>query len=319
MKAVRIIKVIVFVIAIISLLLSATGNFFIVKDAFDYKDQGIDVAEVKAQLDSYEYKVSSLFKASAEGNGEEPAEDPAVPGDEEIPADEETSDEDALTQDENDAFFGDTEDDGKDETFDGEEVPAELPAEEDIVPVDDGEEEPYYVGNHKNFVIGLMKLANWDWTDKVATEFKFENMKNYQDDGICAILNIVWQFGEPNVDFTVNGLLAISFLGITLAFILHLISKNVKKTFWGIVLMILGYIIFVINFVLGIVLGNCLSITDGSLTSYDLSMVRIFLVTGFTFLAVLLGLGYVRCGSRQMKIKDLKNRIKKLRAKKKAA
>lgn len=296
MKVVRAIKIIAFIVAIIALLVTAAGNFFIAKDAIDYKDQSIDVAAVKAALDEYEFKLSSLKTPFKTASAEEEVDETGAFAD--------ITDEDLANEE--DAFFP------------GEEVDPDYVEPSDEEPVEEEPEESYELANdlptdggayaleaaHGNAVIGLMKAANWFWTDKVATETEFKG---------SAV------FGDPNPDFTVNALLTIAFGCIVLAFILHLISKNVKKTFYGILLMILGFIIFVVLFALGIVIGNCVSLFDASLLSDDLGFVRICIVAGFTFLAVLFGLPYVRCGSRQMKIKDLKNRIKKLRAKKKMA
>ncbi len=304
MKVVRVIKVIAFIVAIIALLVTAAGNFFILKDACDYK--GIDVATVKANLDEYDFKFSSLFKkAEAEEEGEA-----GVP---------ETDEDDAFFPGEADPDYVEPSDEepAGEETEESAEDYEESYEEANDLPLDDGSYD--LSAAHSNPIIGLMKAANWTWTDKKATEFKFENMENYKDGGIASYLNIVWQFGDPNVDFTVNALLTISFGCIVLAFILHLISKNVKKTFYGILLMILGFIIFAVNFVLGNVLGNCVSIMDSTLASYDLGALRIYIIAAFTFLAVLFGLPYIRCGSRQMKIKALKARLKKIRAKKASA
>ena len=282
MKVVRVIKIIAFIVAIITLLVSAAGNFFIVKDAVQYQDQGVDVAYVKECLNNFEFEWSSLkspFTASAEEEGTEPAPE----GTEEPDAEPVPTEDEVISQEDNDAFFADVVDEVIEEP---------------------SEEEAYHLGDHCSAVLGLMKLANISWNDKKATEL-FEKA----DLGI---------FGGNNPDFTVNAFLTISFGCIVLAFILHLISKNVRKTFWGIVLMILGFIIFVFNFVLGNVLGNSVSLADASLESTDLTLARIVIIAFFTFIAVLFGLPYVRCGSRQMKNKELKNRIKKLRAKKKA-
>ncbi|MBQ3669328.1 MAG: hypothetical protein II920_08915 [Clostridia bacterium] len=82
MKVVRVIKVIVLVAAIISLLVTCAGNFFILKDACD---NSISAEEVHAALDAYEFKLGSIFsKASAEGdeNGNEPAGEPEAQNDE---------------------------------------------------------------------------------------------------------------------------------------------------------------------------------------------------------------------------------------------
>lgn len=287
MKVVRVIKIIAFVVAVITLLVSAAGNFFIVKDAVQYRDQGVDVAYVKECLNNCEFQWSSLkspFTASAEEEGTELAPEGTKEPDAEPVAEPAPAEDEVTSQEDNDAFFADV--------------------IEDEVINEPAEETAYTVDSHCSAVLGLMKLANIDWTDKKATEL-FEKA----DLGI---------FGGNNPDFTVNAFLTISFGCIVLAFILHLISKNVRKTFWGIMLMILGFIIFVFNFVLGNVLGNSVSLADASLESNDLALVRIFIIAFFTFIAVLFGLPYVRCGSRQMKIKELKTRIKKLRAKKKA-
>ncbi|MBR4236615.1 MAG: hypothetical protein IKR85_11240 [Clostridia bacterium] len=257
MKAIRAIKIIAFIAAIIMLLVATAGNVFIVKDKYDDK---VSVADIQAELDSYDFKIKSLFKPLATANAEaETAEAPAENTDEATPS----------------------------------ETPANTFIDESKVRPENEASGEYSISKHSNLVAALMKAGN------AKTELKFLNGKNI-----------------PLVDttcetFTVSTWLMISYLCLTFAFILHLISKKCHKTFYGILLMILGYLFFTAVLCCGQVAGNILSKFAESLLGDDLACARIYTIAGFTVFAILFGLPYVRCGSRQMTIKHLKSRLRK--------
>ena len=257
MKAVRIIKVIAFVVAIISLLLAASGNFFIIKDTFDYED--VTVSEVKDQLDKYDFNISSLTdpfsKASAEG---------------EFEAEEEATD----------------------EGFEAEETVEEA-VEETVEEPATEEAAAYSVSDHENVIVALMTAGAHDVTIDPLSNIK-------------CVTEFIGEY-----EFSINLYMLIFFIAITLAFILHLISKKRRKTVYGILLMVLGYIIFLIEFALGYAFATGINVVKDSFEAIPLDAARIYIIAFFTFKALLFGVPYVRCGSRQMHVKYLKARLKK--------
>ena len=267
MKVVRVIKVIVLIAAILSLLVSAAGNFFILKDACD---NDITAQEVHEQLDAYDFKIGSIFKASAEeteGDTEADTEQADEPETQTVPADD----------------F--TEQTRQDDTANEPAVPAFTEQE-----VADGS---YKVGGHMGLVNGLMKAANARMSLGFLKDTSFDLCK-FGKVGMRAD-----EEGKPA--FEVNLFLFISVACFTVAFILHLISKNRKKTIWGIIMMLFGFILFAAFYCLGQVLANIDINALSKVEIEDFAAYRIYVVAGCTFLGCLVGLGYLRCGSRAMK------------------
>ena len=256
MKVIRVIKIIVLIASIIALLVPCAGNFFIMRDACKYQEQGLTPDEVHAELDNYDFAIRDLFSAKAEG------EDTAdAPADTEDKADVPAVVEDAP-------------------------APADQAAAPEDEPQDDGE---YSVAKHNNIIIGLMKAAN------AKTELSF--MKGLE------------RFGESDLTFrdgvfTVNTWIMIAFCGFVLFFLLHLISKK-HKTFWGLILMIFGFLIFVCLFFIGYIVAN-LDMNVKDVSTWRLYAVGIVGIAGFIF-----GLGWMRCGARQMRCHWLKRRRSK--------
>ena len=145
----------------------------------------------------------------------------------------------------------------------------------------------------KNFLlVDLMKLGT--------AEIDLKFMDKVEIGGIKATDN--------NDQFIVNDCMMVFFIALFVAFVLHCISKNVRKTVYGIILMILGYALFVLFFAAGQYFANaCMNILPSfEDIEVDLSIIRIIIVAGFTFLAIFIGLPYYRCGSRQMTGKQLR-------------
>lgn len=270
MKALRAIKIILFIAAIVCLLVSATGNFFILKDACDNE---VTAQEVHEALDNYEFKIGSLFKGKAEGA----ADDSAA-------ADTADSDVTAPTTDE--ANPSETVNETVNETENAaEEVP----------------EGAYKAGDHIGIINGLMKAGN--------ARINLSFLKDIKID-LCKFGAVTMRDAEKPV-FEVNLWLAISFVALTLTFILHLFTKHRRKTFWGIILMIFGYILFTAFFALGQLLANADINVLSKTAVEDFASYRIYVVCACCVLGCLIGLGYVRCGSRAMTIHTLALKLKK--------
>ncbi len=270
MKALRVIKIILCVAALICLLVSCAGNYFILSDACKNK---VSADEVHKALDNYDFSIGSIFKGKAEGD--DPTE-----GD--LPTDDDwdNNDESADPTNEEDNQQGEN------------------------LPVDKAEDavEGYVAGKHMGLVNGLMKAGNARVNLSFLKDLKFK---------LCKVGTVGMRSASEaeNAEpaFEVNLWVLIGFGCLTLAFILHLFSKNCRKTVWGLILMIFGYLLFVAFFAAGHVLANFdvnkllkPEITD--FTSY-----RIYTVAGCGVLGFLMGLGFLRCGSRAMKRRKKKN------------
>ena len=255
MKAFRAIKIILLIVAILCLLVSCAGNFFILKDACD---NNIEAEEVHKALDSYEFKIGSIFKGKAEGEATDDTTDPADTNDETIADTGETQVETAETVE---------------ETADG-----------------------YKAGSHIGIVNGLMKAGN--------ARIKLSFLKNIKFD-LCKAGTVGMRATAEGEDaepvFEINLWAGIAFVALTLAFIIHLFTKNRRKNLWGILLMIFGYILFAAFFAAGNVLAN-LDINQLVKTEItDFAAYRIYVVCGCTVIGGLMGLGFIRCGARTMK------------------
>jgi len=255
MKAVRVIRTIAFVVAIVALLVAAAGNFFIVKDALEMEN--VTVLTIREDLEN---KVTIALNPAK-------AEEVAPAATEEVPAEEGTE---APTETLVEA---------------SEETPV---TSDDVTPAEEeapAEEGMYKEGN--DYLFMLMKIA-----DK-RVELPFLN---------CLMLD-----GEG---YSMNLCIMVGFIALTIALLMHLIGKK-HSNFWGIVLMIVGYIIFVAFFGLGQIAANNISIFASSLQGDDIELYALFVRAAGIALGIFLGLGYLRCGSYQMRVVRLKKRLKK--------
>lgn len=271
MKAFRAIKIFLLIVAIVCMLVSAAGNFFILKDACDNK---ITAEEVHKALDSYEFKIGSIFKGKAE---------------------DETS---AQTPAENSTES---------------ETPAETPAENSADPGTAAEPETsqasaeetangYKAGSHMGIVNGLMKAGNARINLSFLKDLKF-NLCKAGTVGMRPTAD--GEDAEPA--FEINLWLGIAFAALTLAFIIHLFTKNRRKNLWGILVMIFGYLLFTAFFAAGHVMAN-LDINQLIKTEItDFAAYRIYVICGCCILGVLMGIGFIRCGARSMKRRKRKN------------
>ena len=261
MKALRAIKIILFIAAILCLLVSACGNFFILKDACDNE---VAAQEVHEALDKYDFSIGSIFK----GKAEETPSDAGTENTSAENADTPTVD-NAVTPPDDEAAAAET--------------------ETELV------KSAYKAGGHMGIINGLMKAGNARINLSFLKDLKFDLCKF----GEIGMRPAAADNSEPA--FEVNLLLAIAFAALTLAFILHLFTKNRRKNVWGILMMVLGYILFTAFFALGQLLAN-IDINALLKTEVtDFAAYRIYVVCGCTLLGLIVGLGYIRCGARAMK------------------
>lgn len=271
MKALRVIKIIAFVLALLVTAVAVAGNVFVIKDAAKYEEQGVTVSSILEELDKAEFKILPEKTASAE---------------EEVEAAPVTDEEAPVTVEETPAATEAP-------------VPTEAPV---AAPVEETEpaatEEAYSVNNYHYLIVSMMKAGTYK------VELSFLN-------------NVTISGSQPFADngFQVNLCLLIAFCLLFFCFIFHCISKNCPKTFYGIILMLLGYLLFVFFVCAGMFLANALGIIANSFDQYDSNLIRIAFVFLGIFFGVFFGLPYYRCGSRQMRMKELKQTVKKLKRK----
>ncbi|MBR5257642.1 MAG: hypothetical protein IKV51_01700, partial [Clostridia bacterium] len=112
--------------------------------------------------------------------------------------------------------------------------------------------------------------------------------------------------------FYVNTWVLVAAACLFVASILHFISKKIgkkgkgKKTFWGVLLMVIGCILFYAIFALGQVIANF-----DPLTFSDKAAFRIYVVAGSIIIAAVAYLAFDRLGVRNMQVKGLKRRLAK--------
>jgi hypothetical protein len=195
-----------------------------------------------------------------------------------------------------DLFSAKAEGEGEGEAQENQDTPAVQPeATAAPAPVDEPQDEPaddgeYSLANHNNIIIGLMKAAN------AKTELKFMSDFDFGEN-----TDLAFRDGR----FTVNTWVMIAFCGFVLFFLLHLISKK-HKTLWGLLLMLFGFLIFVCLFAAGYILANLDIATCKDVSTWRLYTVGCVGLAGFIF-----GLGWMRCGARQMRCHWLKKRRSK--------
>ena len=253
MKALRVIKVIFFVVAILSLLLAGASHFFIINDML--KNDSLTMAEIKTALADYDFKLSSLSNPFGKASAEEA--DNVVP---------ETETETVVE-----------------------------PAEP-TVPEEPAEEvSAYKVEDHANAVIGVMKYGSAE------IELKF--------------LNNLFKLNEV---YVVNWCLIVFYGSMFIAFIMHIISKKCRKTFYGILMNIIGFIFFTGSIFVGIFVAAAWSNLFQGFENIDSTLLSFGFVTCGIIHAFLLGLPVYRIGSRSMQTRALKRENRKLRSKKHA-
>ncbi|MCR4577881.1 MAG: hypothetical protein K5784_08250 [Clostridiales bacterium] len=284
MKALRIIKIILLIATIVALAVPAAGSVFILRDKCKYSEQLLTADEISQKLDAYEFKLGSLFSAKGEGEDVPPADEPADDiGD---PEDEVNWDDNGTTGE------NVTEPSGEPAETDTTGEWSDIAPDTPVLPAE------YSLESHNNIVLGLMKAAN----AKINLSFL--------DDLSVNIDNT--DYANENGKFFVNTWVLVGAGCLFIASILHFISKKIgkkgkgKKTFWGVVLMIIGFILFYAIFALGQVIANF-----NPLAFFDKAAFRIYAVAGFTCAAAVIYLVFDRLGVRAMQVKNLKHRLAK--------
>ncbi len=277
MKVLRILKVVALVVAIIALLISAAGNYFILKDAC--KDD-VTADSIRADLEKSKFEFGGLFKGKAEEGGV-PSDDGDEPGDED------------------DFGFGDSDE-------------AETESDIESTDSDAGEDaEAKEPGKHIGLVNEIMKLSTKRISLDCLKDLKFDLC----DFGEVAMRGeeCVSEEGEACVKrtFEVNLMMFVAIIALTVAFILHLISKKCRKTVWGLLVMLFGFALLLACFAMGQIAAN-MEVNKLLATEItDFTEYRIYVVAFFSCLALLLGFGYIRCGSRAMKRRKKKNGMRR--------
>jgi len=296
MKACRVIKIIAFIIALLLTAVAVAGNVLIIRDSCVYYTDAESDTKVSVQtiLDDLQGQKFRILPASANAEGEASVSVDNAP-EIEISTDPTASPEATTAPTETPSA-----------TFEA--AATEQPVESaeptetaETVEAAEVTKKVYNISNHHYLLISLMKAGS----ERVSL-------------GFLKCLNDVKVFGAKilsDVDYSVNLCALIAFCLFFVAFILHLFSKNVTKTFYGILLMILGYLLFVVFVFAGVVISSKVYQLCQTLEAYHKYLARLYTATAFIAIGVLFGLPYFRCGSRQMKMKEMKEKIKKLRRK----
>lgn len=300
MKACRVIKIIAFVLALLILAVAVAGNALVIKDAVKYNDDGRTVCSVKDCYLAAIYTSDSDVSVSSIINDLKDAEFKLLP--DKTPAAE--SDDVKL---ETASMVNTTENEVTDDVISEASEAAEATEASDVTAAPEATEEPvavevatecepadvkdYSLSNYHYLLVTMMKAA----THRIDVKFLSE-MSEFKEYG-----------------FTVNTCLVISLGLLFVCFILHCISKNVRKTVWGLILMLVGYVMFMAFTLAGQYAANCSFNLFSSWDQYDQNTIRILLVAAFMAIGFIFGIAYYRCGSRQMVMKALKQEVRKLK------
>lgn len=284
MKVVRVIKVLCFILALITLAVAVAGNVFIIRDTYLYD---VNAADVKKALDENDFEFKELFSDPFTAQAEE--------------ADEGEDDFDELESDD-------------DEIINEAPVTAEPTIEEDVED-DPASESDYSLSKyHCKAVIALMEAGSYQipeytyddlgkpddmfFINKIHVESENDNINL-----VCSTINKVAD------NFSMNLWMLISYGLLTLSFILHLISKK-HQSFGGVLLMLFGYIIFLLFSAFGIFLAN-MDYLGTSFESLDFYSLRIYAFASQAILGAILGLGFYKSGSKSGTIRFLKKRLRR--------
>ena len=278
MKAVRVIKWIVFVAFILALALSAVAQGFIYTDlwkvnaeegeCFSFRSFFLTeqddtlMQEILDELNNVEFSFSDLthdplgkFEVVPNDNVEDPVNDPVVPEKKDEAVDEGTDAVEPVTNDDTlpEASFSSS-----------------------------GSKEGYSVYDHSKLVIGVMKAGS-----------KSTN-------------SLLSKIGLKNV--SVNIAFFVAMCEAFVVFLLHVISKR-HKTVYGVILMVIGFLFFFGLTSCGYFISNELLKNKASLESFDWAQIHSAIVIFFAFLGFLIGLPIYSCGIRQMTCKRLRKRL----------
>ncbi|MBR3927985.1 MAG: hypothetical protein IKJ65_03150 [Clostridia bacterium] len=115
--------------------------------------------------------------------------------------------------------------------------------------------------------------------------------------------------------FKINLSILVGYIALFVAFILHIITKR-TKTFYGCILMIVGYIFYAGLIALGYYAGAYyIGTFEATFVSNDIAFYRTCTIIGGFALATIVGVPYYRLGIRQIANKTYKKRIDNYRKK----
>ena len=300
MKAVRVIKVIAFVLCLVFTAFAVAGNVMVLCVYEKHINaEGVSYSGIREDLKNYEFKLSQLTSSA---KAEEDAELDIAPA-AEVPAEEPAVEEPATEEP-------------------ATEEPAELPTvvtdilgdvdPEDVV-ISDGSEdaEPFDFDSYPAWEKAIMKYSTAMLELKFMRDVEIFGSKMFADNG-----------------FYVNWCLLIAFALLFVAFVLHCISKRLPgcmarsiygrhsagkrmlgKTVYGEILMVVGYLIFLALTGVNMLFVNAAETLFVSLEAYDFAIIRVVAVPVLVILSMIVSLPIYRCGSRQMVGKELKLRL----------
>ncbi len=109
--------------------------------------------------------------------------------------------------------------------------------------------------------------------------------------------------------FKINLSILVGYIALFVAFILHIITKR-AKSFYGYILMIVGYVLYAGLIALGYYAGAYyIGTFESTFIGDDIALYRAYVIIAGFALATIIGVPYYRLGVRQISNKTLKKRI----------
>lgn len=283
MTILRVLKWFFFIVFILAIALCGVGNYFVCADmGLCTKDDGdnVKMLDIKKALEERD-ALKDLFTFGGEAESPDDEADPspttAVSG--------------AVSLRPGDSTQPST--------------PTEPTVAPDYTPAvsqpDESEPESgYNLDKHGNFVIALMKYGtlstsiDWLLPDSVKDTNEADQQSSREE---------AMKYSGVNVA------LCAAYCSLFLAFLFHLITKR-YKTFYGTLLMILGYLLFA-AVIAGGYYGCMYAINkfSATFTSDDYPFYQAMIITCCLALGTLIGLPIYSCGVRQITNRRLKNRL----------
>lgn len=143
----------------------------------------------------------------------------------------------------------------------------------------------------------------------------------YSCEDVNEIIVHIMKYGSYQVEFSwfnnllkvesfkINLSILIGYIALFIAFVLHIISKK-TKSFYGYILMIVGYILYAGLIAVGYYAGAYyIGTFEATFVAEDIALFRAFTIIAGFALATIVGLPYYRLGVRQIANKTLKKRI----------
>lgn len=184
--------------------------------------------------------------------------------------------------------------------FNKEEKPAEEEKEADPVPVVDSTESEAAPVDEPIAPAVVTAYSCEDVNEIIVHVMKYGS---YQ-------VEINWLPQIPTGDTVrINLSILVGYVALVLAFILHMITKR-SKSFYGYILMIVGFILYAGLIALGYYAGAyCITNFETTLVGNDIVFIRACVIIAGFALATIVGVPYYRLGVRQIANKTYKKRI----------